>query len=81
MQVLDLSCNNLSSTIWDSQFQNSCKNLVWIDLSMNHLTGPIPGPLCNCTNLNYLNQSYNSLVGEVPGAISELRNFAESRPL
>ncbi|KAJ6848382.1 serine/threonine-protein kinase BRI1-like 2 [Iris pallida] len=75
LQVLDLSSNNLTSNIWDSQFKNSCVNLVRIDLSMNHLTGLIPEPLCNCTNLNYLNLSYNSLAGEIPAAVGELRNL------
>ncbi|KAG1342682.1 brassinosteroid LRR receptor kinase BRL2 [Cocos nucifera] len=75
LQVFDLSFNNLSSGISGLKFGNSCKSLLYMDLSVNNIIDIIPSSLADCTNLKTLNLSFNALVGEIPQAFSELRNL------
>lgn len=75
LQFLDLSFNNLSSTIPSLNFGNSCKSLLHIDLSTNHLTGGIPNSLSNCTSLRSLNLSSNELAGEIPNSFAQFRSL------
>ncbi|KAI4297080.1 hypothetical protein L6164_036988 [Bauhinia variegata] len=66
--VLDLSNNkfegNLSRMLkWG--------NIELIDLSRNHLTGPIPEVTPQFLRLNYLNLSHNSLSSSLPRALTQ----------
>ncbi|KAH0453215.1 hypothetical protein IEQ34_017539 [Dendrobium chrysotoxum] len=74
-QFLDLSFNNISNTMSSLNFGNSCKSLLHMDLSTNHLTGRIPNSLSNCTSLKFLNLSYNALAGEIPDSFALLRSL------
>ncbi|KAL6567246.1 LRR receptor-like serine/threonine-protein kinase ghr1 [Orobanche gracilis] len=65
--VIDLSRNQFEGNLtrllkWE--------NVEILDLSQNHLTGPIPEVTAQFLRLNYLNLSFNSLNGSIPKSIT-----------
>ncbi|TVU07863.1 hypothetical protein EJB05_41235, partial [Eragrostis curvula] len=50
----------------------SFKNLMYIDLSRNHITGSFPTTLFNCSRLQYLDLSHNAFNGILPSNIYRL---------
>ncbi|KAB8086551.1 hypothetical protein EE612_009899, partial [Oryza sativa] len=50
----------------------SLKNLKYLDLSYNNLTGDFPTVLYNCSALQFLDLSYNELTGNLPDNIDKL---------
>ncbi|XP_040376861.1 receptor-like protein kinase HSL1 isoform X2 [Oryza brachyantha] len=50
----------------------SLKNLQYLDLSYNNLTGDFPTVLYNCSNLQFLDLSNNGFAGSLPDSIDKL---------
>ncbi|KAF7047098.1 hypothetical protein CFC21_056064 [Triticum aestivum] len=63
IRVLDLSCNNLSGPLPHS-FRD--KELHYLSLSKNSISGVIPTDLCNMISLELIDLSDNNLSGELP---------------
>ncbi|KAK3121834.1 hypothetical protein QOZ80_8BG0661540 [Eleusine coracana subsp. coracana] len=64
--------NNLHGPI--PQFRN-CKNLTYIDLNHNSLSGNIPASFGRCTDITDINWSENKLFGEIPSEVGKLVNL------
>ncbi|KAJ8758776.1 hypothetical protein K2173_000497 [Erythroxylum novogranatense] len=65
--VLDLSNNQFKGNITKI---SKWENIEYLDLSQNHLTGPIPEVTFQLLRLNYLNLSHNSLNSFLPKVIT-----------
>ncbi|KAF7051888.1 hypothetical protein CFC21_060078 [Triticum aestivum] len=63
IRVLDLSNNNLSGSLPQSFV---VKELHYLSLSKNSITGVIPTDLCNMISLELIDLSDNNLSGELP---------------
>jgi len=50
-------------------------HVVWLDLSLNNLTGSIPPELGNLTNLQEIYLSSNQLTGSIPPELGNLTNL------
>ncbi|XP_057471015.1 receptor-like protein EIX2 [Actinidia eriantha] len=74
LEVLDLSYNDLSSSI-DSVLFNLSNSLVDVDLSSNQLKGLIPDSLWNMISLVNLDLSWNQLEGGIPKSFSNLTHL------
>ncbi|KAL7612389.1 hypothetical protein Lser_V15G05073 [Lactuca serriola] len=77
LEHLDLSRNKFSGTLPSDQLW-SLKNLKFLDLSHNQLTGPILQSfdyMFNLTRLEYLDLSRNSLNGTLPSQLWSLKNL------
>ncbi|KAM3310207.1 hypothetical protein ACQJBY_031099 [Aegilops geniculata] len=68
IQVLDLSDNSLSGSLPQS-FGD--KELHYLSLSKNSITGVIPTDLCNMISLELIDLSENNLSGELPNCWQE----------
>ncbi|KAF8036836.1 hypothetical protein BT93_C2528 [Corymbia citriodora subsp. variegata] len=68
MEALDISQNQLEGGIPHLHW----KRLSYLNLSSNHLTGPIPLALGNLTNLGWLDLSLNKLSGVIPRKLGDL---------
>ncbi|CAL9066969.1 brassinosteroid LRR receptor kinase BRL2-like [Musa acuminata AAA Group] len=76
LRVLDLSFNNFSGGMSDLVvLGNSCKGLLYLDLSANRIADAIPSSLSNCNGLRTLNLSSNAVTGEIPQSFGELRRL------
>ncbi|KXG32100.2 hypothetical protein SORBI_3003G100500 [Sorghum bicolor] len=76
LQELDLRSNQLTGMLpatWIGQLTN----LVILDLSFNHITGPLPTSVGRLTRLGTLDLSCNHLTGNVPYEIGMLPNLIE----
>lgn len=56
---------------WDLAGQ--LKNLTYLNLSFNNLTGPIPSSLSQIPKLSYINLSRNKLTGTIPASLVNLK--------
>ncbi|KAI4998795.1 hypothetical protein ZWY2020_054137 [Hordeum vulgare] len=63
IRVLDLSRNNLAGSLPHS-FQD--KELHYLSLSRNFISGVIPADFCNMTSMELIDLSDNNLSGELP---------------
>ncbi|XP_028759337.1 LRR receptor-like serine/threonine-protein kinase GHR1 [Neltuma alba] len=66
--VLDLSNNKLEGNL---SRMVKWGNIEFLDLSRNHLTGPIPEKTPQFLRLNYLNFSHNALSGFLPRVLMQ----------
>ncbi|KAF5747432.1 inactive receptor kinase [Tripterygium wilfordii] len=71
LSVVDLSLNNLSGSIPGSLFSSM---IIYLNLSGNHFTGPIPlqGSHATTLLLKLLNLANNNLSGQLPSELSKL---------
>ena len=76
LAVLDLSCNQLSTSIYPWLF-NFNSSLVHLDLSYNHLQASPPDAFGNMVSLEYLDLSWNQLKGEIPKSFSSSLVFLD----
>ncbi|XP_057471545.1 receptor-like protein EIX2 [Actinidia eriantha] len=74
LEVLDLSDNDLSSSIYSVLF-NLSNSLVDVDLSNNQLKGLIPDSFGNLISLVNLDLGWNQLVGGIPKSFSNLTHL------
>ncbi|KAM0824332.1 hypothetical protein ACQ4PT_070265 [Festuca glaucescens] len=65
LTCLDLSDNNLTGRFSGAAFY-ACSKLRFLDLSTNHLSGPLPESLCADGSLRDIVVFNNSLSGELP---------------
>ncbi|PNX75017.1 LRR receptor-like kinase resistance protein [Trifolium pratense] len=65
LQTLAVSTNKLSGDIPDQVFGN-LENLIFLDLSNNSLTGPLPSVFGNLKHLSIFYLYANKLSGEIP---------------
>ncbi|KAL8466940.1 hypothetical protein ACS0TY_035863 [Phlomoides rotata] len=70
LQHIDLSCNNLISSIPDWLYL--CKDLDFLSLGVNLLSGTISNSIANLTSLNTLLAPDNQLSGIIPKEITSL---------
>ncbi|KAF5442904.1 hypothetical protein F2P56_035512 [Juglans regia] len=68
LKHLDLSCTGLSGSVPDKFLSKSCPNLVYVNLSLNNMTGSLPATLLlNSNQLQVLDLSFNNLTGSISG--------------
>nr|GME08359.1 probable LRR receptor-like serine/threonine-protein kinase At4g20940 [Ipomoea batatas] len=67
--VLDLSNNQFEGDLTRTE---KWVNIEFLDLSRNHLTGPIPETTAQLLRLNYLNLSQNALSGNLTSVITQV---------
>ncbi|XP_076891365.1 receptor-like protein EIX2 [Bidens hawaiensis] len=87
-ELLEGFCECESPKLEELQFQDNfligqlpvrlgnLKNLIWIDLSFNHLTGAIPKSIGQLRKLSYLELKNNSLTGILPERLGNLKNLS-----
>ncbi|WJX56058.1 Vacuolar protein sorting-associated protein 18 like protein [Trifolium repens] len=51
------------------------KNINWLNVSKNHLSGDNPGTIGECVSLEYLNLEGNSFSGTIPSSLSSLKGL------
>ncbi|CAL9109649.1 unnamed protein product [Musa acuminata var. zebrina] len=68
LNTLDLSFNKLSGTL-PKEILSISTLTVFLNVSSNSLTGPLPPQVGNLKNVRALDVSKNKLSGEVPGSI------------
>ncbi|GMP22090.1 hypothetical protein CsSME_00000260 [Camellia sinensis var. sinensis] len=71
LSILDLSQNDLSSSIYSWLF-NFSSSLIDIDLYYNQLKGPIPDSFGGMISLTNLNLSFNHFEGALPKSFANL---------
>ncbi|EOY13269.1 Leucine-rich repeat protein kinase family protein, putative [Theobroma cacao] len=71
LEVVDFTFNNLTGDISSDMFDR-LPRLKGLDLSFNHLAGPIPMSLFKCQELKDLSLSYNHFEGIIPKEIGNL---------
>ncbi|CAL5364951.1 unnamed protein product [Camellia sinensis] len=71
LSILDLSRNNLSSSIYSWLF-NFSSSLINVDLSRNQLKGPIPNSFGGMISLTNLSLHHNHLEGALPKSFANL---------
>ncbi|GLJ20780.1 hypothetical protein SUGI_0378680 [Cryptomeria japonica] len=69
--AIDVSQNNFSGSIPSAL--ESCKGLMYLNLSGNAFEGPIPVSLVNLKNLQYMDLSCNNLSGTIPVAFKKMK--------
>ncbi|KAA8536103.1 hypothetical protein F0562_028581 [Nyssa sinensis] len=72
--VLDLSRNSLTGSI--PSFA-SLRNLTFLDMSLNFLSGTIPPAIGTLSKLKFLNFSNNSLSSSIPAQLGDLSNLVD----
>ena len=75
--VLDLSHNDLTSSIYPWLFNlfSTSSVIVHLDLSHNDLPGSIPDAFGNMTTLENVHLSFNQIEGEIPKSLRGLCNL------
>uniref|UniRef100_A0A803LBI7 Protein kinase domain-containing protein n=2 Tax=Chenopodium quinoa TaxID=63459 RepID=A0A803LBI7_CHEQI len=68
--------NNLNGTISTSQLT---ANLIWLDISNNKFSGPIPSSIAKCENLLVFKASNNQLWGKIPMELTALSSLYSLR--
>ncbi|PIN03851.1 Ras suppressor protein (contains leucine-rich repeats) [Handroanthus impetiginosus] len=78
VEYLDFGSNYLETPDWSRI--PSCLNLTFFDLSLNHLTGPVPESLFNkLVNLEYFNLTANSFEGPLSANLTKLSKLKDLR--
>ncbi|RDX66876.1 LRR receptor-like serine/threonine-protein kinase GSO1, partial [Mucuna pruriens] len=77
LEVLVLSSNNLSSSIFTWVENVGGGSLVDLQLESNHLKGPIPDVFASMSSLEYLDLSDNELEGSIPNSFQNLCKLKE----
>ena len=62
-------------SLWEGVATDGEGRVIELHLSLNQLSGEIPGELGNLVNLKLLDLSANQLSGEIPGELSNLVNL------
>ncbi|KAG6629361.1 MDIS1-interacting receptor like kinase 2-like [Carya illinoinensis] len=73
---MNLTSFSLQGTLHGFSFL-SFPNLVYLDLSMNALSGNIPPQISGLSKINYLDLSFNLLSGKIPPEIGCLNSLAQ----
>ncbi|KAL8233294.1 hypothetical protein R6Q57_003072 [Mikania cordata] len=76
LQTLDLSGNYFLGSI-PSNLAKDLPNILFLDLSHNNLSGPIPPSFANFSFMNVLRLDNNHLTGEIPSELSKLPRLHE----
>ncbi|KAK7322436.1 hypothetical protein VNO77_25815 [Canavalia gladiata] len=77
LEVLNLSSNNLSSSIFTWVENVGGGSLMNLQLDGNHLKGPIPNVFANMFSLEILDLSKNELEGPIPNSFRNLCKLKE----
>ena len=76
---VDLGCYQYSVNIVNKGQQMKLVKIqsafTYVDMSSDHLEGPIPNELTQFKALNALNLSHNALVGHIPSSVGNLKNL------
>ncbi|CAJ2653353.1 unnamed protein product [Trifolium pratense] len=76
MQKLSFSSNKLSGHMPDQTF-GYLDGLIYLDLSNNSFTGPIPSEFGNLKHISQLNLSLNKLYGEIPNNLASCLDLTQ----
>ncbi|KZV48681.1 inactive leucine-rich repeat receptor-like protein kinase-like [Dorcoceras hygrometricum] len=87
LQKFRISNNEFSGSIdsaLDSALENSLKDLLFLDVSRNKLSGEIPSAIGGFGSLQFLNMASNEFLGSIPASIGKLKalsvlDFSENK--
>jgi len=81
--ALTLRDNNLTGSITNWTEVGELKNLSWIDLSVNAISGSLPAEIGQVQNIEVLNLGFNQIEGQLPATLGSLNanGYAELNEL